>query len=154
MNATPMLSIKPYLIKAYYEWIIDSGCTPYVLIQANLPHVQVPAQYIDPEDETIVFNIDPQAVQNLDWQKNKLIFQASINTIIHYISIPYYAIIEIFAEENEEGARFAIDPKEVEKISVLLSDSSDKKEKKPGSKTQLPPYLRILRPDSSEDSNS
>ena len=34
-----MISKKPYLLKANYDWIIDSKWTPYLLVNAEYPLV-------------------------------------------------------------------------------------------------------------------
>ena len=41
-----MKSSRPYLVRALYDWIVDNGCTPYVLIDAHIPGVEVPQQYV------------------------------------------------------------------------------------------------------------
>lgn len=37
-----MTSNKPYLIRAFYDWIVDNDLTPYILVDASNPNVQVP----------------------------------------------------------------------------------------------------------------
>ena len=58
-----MNSSRPYLVRALYDWIVDNGCTPYVLIDAHVQGVEVPQQYV--KDGQIVLNISPGAVANL-----------------------------------------------------------------------------------------
>ena len=41
--STPMTSSRPYLVRALYEWILDNGCTPHVVVDALLEGVEVPA---------------------------------------------------------------------------------------------------------------
>lgn len=41
-----MTSNKPYFIRALYEWILDNTCTPYIVVDATLPFVEVPEQFI------------------------------------------------------------------------------------------------------------
>ena len=41
-----MTSSRPYLIRALYQWIVDNGVTPYVLVDASVEGVDVPSQYI------------------------------------------------------------------------------------------------------------
>ncbi|HDK02697.1 MAG TPA: ClpXP protease specificity-enhancing factor, partial [Gammaproteobacteria bacterium] len=56
-------STRPYLIRAIYEWTLDSGLTPYLLVDATAPGACVPEQYVD--KGKIILNIAPQAVQGL-----------------------------------------------------------------------------------------
>ena len=33
-----MTSSKPYLIRALYDWIVDNGCTPHLLVETKDTH--------------------------------------------------------------------------------------------------------------------
>lgn len=45
-DAPAMTSNRPYLLRALYEWIADNGMTPYLLVDAAVEGVQVPAAAI------------------------------------------------------------------------------------------------------------
>ena len=45
-DAAPMSSHRPYLLRALYEWIVDNGMTPHVLVDAGQPGVRVPAHAV------------------------------------------------------------------------------------------------------------
>jgi stringent starvation protein B len=51
---------RPYLVRALFDWIVDNNCTPYIILSAGLPGVDVPLEYV--EDGKIVLNISPTAV--------------------------------------------------------------------------------------------
>ena len=55
-----MLSNKPYLIRAFYEWIVDNDCTPFLVVNANYPRCNVPKEHI--ENGEITLNISPNAM--------------------------------------------------------------------------------------------
>ena len=38
-NTTPK---RPYLLRAFYEWIVDNGMTPHIMVDARSEQVQVP----------------------------------------------------------------------------------------------------------------
>jgi stringent starvation protein B len=99
-----VLSNKPYLIRAFYQWILDSGCTPYVVINATSPRCRVPVEYI--ENGEITLNISPIAVRNLNITNDLLEFSASFSGVIHFISAPTKAILAIYANENQQGMFF------------------------------------------------
>ena len=40
------VSRRPYLLRAMHEWIIDSGHTPHVIVDAVRPGVEVPIAYV------------------------------------------------------------------------------------------------------------
>lgn len=99
-----MLSNKPYLIRAFYEWIVDSDCTPYVVINANFPRVNVPNEYI--ENGEITLNVSPTAVRDLKIGNDFLEFHASFSGVVHIISAPIKSLLAIYANENQQGMFF------------------------------------------------
>ena len=42
MTSIRMSSNRPYLLRAMYDWISDNGLTPYILVDATAPGVDVP----------------------------------------------------------------------------------------------------------------
>lgn len=99
-----MLSNRPYLLRAFYQWIIDSGCTPILVIDANHPRCKIPMDYA--EGGEIVFNISPAAIRDLKMGNDLIEFKASFSGVIHIISAPIKAILAVYAEENGEGIFF------------------------------------------------
>src|SRR5690348_12450670 len=102
-----MLSNKPYLMRAFYDWIVDSGFTPLVALNANNPKCRIPADYAT--DGEIVFNISPSAIRDLKVTNVGIEFRASFTGVIHFISAPIKAVNAIYAEENNEGVFFDAD---------------------------------------------
>ncbi|MFM8454334.1 MAG: stringent starvation protein B, partial [Gammaproteobacteria bacterium] len=108
-----MTPSKPYVVKAFYDWILDNHCTPYLLVDASYPGVKVPQNYVS-ENNQIVLNINPSAVESLviGIQKNNpssaknLRFNASFGGVLNYLIVPYPAILAIYAKENGEGMMF------------------------------------------------
>lgn len=99
-----MLSNRPYLLRAFYQWIVDSACTPILVIDANNPRCKIPMDYA--EGGEIVFNISPAAIRDLKIANDIVEFKASFSAVIHIISAPIKAILAIYAEENGEGIFF------------------------------------------------
>ena len=60
MSSTPK---RPYLIRALHQWIEDNSNTPYMLIDANYPGVEVPAEHV--KKGQIVLNFSSSATGNL-----------------------------------------------------------------------------------------
>lgn len=102
-----MLSNKPYLIRAFFEWIIDSKCTPFLIVNANFPRCKVPSDYV--EDGQITLNISPEAIRDLRLGNDFIEFRASFSGIVHIISVPVKAILAIYAHENGQGMFFDIE---------------------------------------------
>lgn len=101
----PMMSLRPYLLRAYYDWITDSNLTPYVVVDAVPPTVKVPTEYI--ENGRITLNISQIAVNNLNLQGAKIEFDASFGGQVHHIYAPISAILAVYAQENGRGIVFA-----------------------------------------------
>ncbi len=111
-----MLSNRPYLLRAFYQWIADSGCTPILVIDATQPRCKIPMEYV--EGGEIVFNISPTAVRDIKMGNELIEFKASFSGVIHIIAAPIKAVLAIYAEENGEGLFFDAE-EEVSGSSVI-----------------------------------
>lgn len=99
-----MTSNKPYLLRAFYEWILDNHLTPYVVVNAEDPGVQVPQQYVDAGK--IVLNVAPSAVQGLIINNEVVQFNARFAGIPMHVYAPIHAVTAIYAKENGQGMIF------------------------------------------------
>lgn len=99
-----MTSNRPYLMRAFYDWILDNDCTPYIVVEADMPHVNVPPQTV--KDGQVVLNVSPSAVHALQMNKEQLTFSARFGGVPHDVYIPMYAISAIYAKENGSGTMF------------------------------------------------
>lgn len=99
-----MTSNRPYLLRAFYDWILDNDCTPYIVVDAGMAHVQVPEQAV--KDGQVVLNISPTAVQALDMTKQHVSFSARFGGVPFEVYVPMYAISAIYARENGAGTMF------------------------------------------------
>ncbi len=99
-----MLSNKPYLIRAFFDWIVDSKATPLLVVDATFPRCNVPQEYI--ENGEIILNISPDAIRDLKISNTLVEFKASFSGIAHLISVPVKAVLAIYTEENGQGMFF------------------------------------------------
>ncbi|AWD32159.1 Stringent starvation protein B [Candidatus Kinetoplastibacterium sorsogonicusi] len=97
---------KPYLIRAIYNWCIDNKYLPYILVYID-ENLQIPL-YLKNQD-SIVFNIDPEAVYNLEINNHFINFEARFNGNKELLSINIDNIISIYAYENQIGLHFDIE---------------------------------------------
>lgn len=102
-----MNSSRPYLLRAFYEWIVDNHCTPYIVVNADMPNTDVPREYV--EDGRIVLNVAPGAVRSLLMQNDHLEFQARFAGVPFSIYAPMRAVTAIYAKENGRGMVFKDD---------------------------------------------
>ena len=103
-----MTSSRPYLIRALYQWIVDNGVTPYILVDAAYQDVEVPKQYI--QDNKIVLNIAPMAVQGLVLGDRDITFNARFAGQPTDVYVPTDAVLAIYARENGQGMMFSEEP--------------------------------------------
>ena len=99
-----MTSKKPYLIRAVYEWLIDNGATPYLLVDTSFEEVIVPEASIN--DSKIVLNIAPDAVQHYEANNENIYFSARFSGKRMELFIPIDAVLGIYSKENNQGMFF------------------------------------------------
>ncbi|MFC0322658.1 ClpXP protease specificity-enhancing factor [Gallibacterium melopsittaci] len=151
---------RPYLLRAYFDWLVDNDLTPYLVVDANYPHVEVPVEYV--RDGQIVLNLSPNAVGNLSLGNEEIRFSARFQGVIRHIVIPLGAALAIYARENGDGVMFepeeAYDVEELDTeqpfgfqeivdIPTNSSSKNNKKENKKAEKTtteKKTSHLRIL----------
>lgn len=99
-----MTSSRPYLLRAIYEWIVDNGCTPHLLVDATLPGVKVPTNHV--KDGQIVLNVAPSAVSGLVMDAQALACSARFGGVAMELYVPISAILGVYARENGRGMMF------------------------------------------------
>jgi len=99
-----MTSSRPYLIRAIHEWILDNEHTPYILVNAIADNVVVPQQHI--ENDKIILNLGPRAIQSLHLGNELIEFEARFSGAAMIVSIPPTAVMAIYARENGQGMIF------------------------------------------------
>lgn len=100
---------RPYLLRALYDWIVDSDLTPYVLVNAEAAGVAVPGDYV--RDGKIVLNVAPHAVAELSMDKDALACKCRFGGRPFAVYLPMPSIEAIYAHETGEGMAFdALDP--------------------------------------------
>lgn len=104
MEMSELSPRRPYLLRAFYEWLLDNDLTPHVVVDISLPDVQVPLEYA--RDGQIVLNIAPRAVGNLQLTNDSVSFSARFGGIPRQVYVPMAAVLAIYARENGAGTMF------------------------------------------------
>lgn len=73
MDLSQLTPRRPYLLRAFYEWLLDNQLTPHGG-GCDAHGVQVPMEYA--RDGQIVLNIAPRAVGNLELANDEVRFNA------------------------------------------------------------------------------
>lgn len=123
-----MVSTKPYLIRAIFEWCLDQGFVPYLTVAVD-GNTRVPRGHV--KDGQITLNIGPEATQQLMMGNEEISFQARFNGAAFAVSVPVGAVAAIFARENGQGMAFEIEPAgdEVEPAPEIEPDEPPAPEK-------------------------
>lgn len=103
-----MLSSRPYLARALYEWLLDNDHTPYLVVDAEGAGVQVPEQFV--QNGQIVLNIAPGAVRELNMANDAVTFNARFGGHPMQVIVPSESLIAIYAREDGVGMVFGHEP--------------------------------------------
>ena len=129
-----MTSSQPYLIRAIYDWVIDNGFTPYLLVNAENDYAMIPRDFV--EDGKIVLNINPSAISDLQLGNDYIMFNARFSGKAMEVSVPVVAVLAIYARENGQGMMFDenntnLPPTPPENHTPPVQPKSPKKSQKP-----------------------
>ncbi|GLX79025.1 stringent starvation protein B [Thalassotalea insulae] len=149
-----MTSTKPYIVRAFYDWISDNQLTPYIVVDVSVYGVMVPMGYVN--DGQIVLNISSSAVGSIAMAGEQIEFSARFGGKLEHLVVPYGAVAAIYAKENGAGTNLAIEHPEVSEpdegeqdTGVSLSSVSSEKSiesaqsDKPKSKGR--PSLKVIK---------
>lgn len=132
-----MTSSRPYLVRAMYQWIVDNGLTPHILVDATADDVMVPEQHI--QDGKIVLNIAPMAIQGLTLGDADITFSARFSGKSQSLYIPIQAVLAVYARENGQGMMFSEDEDDGYTTGEPSDDDNDPDPDKPR------PTLRVVK---------
>ena len=85
---------RPYMLRAFYDWLVDNDLTPHLVVAATLPGVRVPEEFI--QDGQIILNVAPRAVGNLQLGDDEITFNARFSGRPHTVIVPLYAVQAIY----------------------------------------------------------
>ncbi|MDU8924850.1 ClpXP protease specificity-enhancing factor [Pasteurellaceae bacterium LIM206] len=148
---------RPYLLRAYYDWLVDNSLTPYLVVDATYYGVNVPVEYV--KDGQIVLNLSAGAVANLQLANDAIVFNARFRGIPRDVYIPMGAALAIYARENGDGVMFepeavydeldraptAEQPLGFENAVDKPASSKTEKTEPTNQKKKAPSHLRIVK---------
>jgi stringent starvation protein B len=102
-----MTSNQPYLLRAFYEWIVDNNLTPYIVVNALYPGVLVPQEHV--RDGQIVLNIAPASCNKFVMGNVEISFDARFGGVPRNLLVPCKAVLAIYAKENGAGTVFTLE---------------------------------------------
>ena len=128
---------RPYLLRAYYDWLVDNDFTPYLVVDANYYGTNVPVEYV--KDGQIVLNLSAGATGNLQLTNDFIQFNARFQGVARELYIPMGAALAIYAREN--GDELNREPTSEQPLSFAEAVDKPKTEKKPQKSAS---HLRIV----------
>ncbi|MHA7840534.1 MAG: ClpXP protease specificity-enhancing factor SspB [Gammaproteobacteria bacterium] len=99
-----MNSPKPFLVRAFHEWILHNEKTPYMLVDTRHPRLRIPEQFV--HSEKIALDLSTHAVRHLALGDETVEFSASFSGVLSHVVIPMEAVEGIYAQENKLGMMF------------------------------------------------
>ena len=148
-----MTSNKPYIVRAFYDWISDNQLTPYIVVDATVYGVIVPMAFVN--DGQIVLNVSAGAVGSISLGNDEIVFTARFGGRLEHITVPYGAIAAIYAKENGAGTAFEVEHIEApveEEPGISLATASEQSEsldqdsdKKTEEKSKGKPSLKVVK---------
>ncbi|MGV8926784.1 MAG: ClpXP protease specificity-enhancing factor [Ewingella sp.] len=169
MEMNDMSPRRPYLLRAFYEWLLDNQLTPHLVVDVAMPGVMVPMEFA--RDGQIVLNVAPRAVGNLELGNDDVRFNARFGGVSRNVFVPIAAVLAIYARENGAGTMFEPeaayesegafeghndddnnnkDPSSAPTMSVIDGDLPDVAEESPDYEPPTPPRggrpsLRVVK---------
>jgi stringent starvation protein B len=116
-----------------YQWIVDNGMTPHLLVDTSGGDCLVPIEHV--QDSKIVLNIAPMAISGLTLGDDVITFSARFSGKSQSILAPVQTVLAIYAKENGQGMMFSED----ENASETGNDDGDPDPDKPK------PTLRVVK---------
>lgn len=99
---------RPFLLRAFYDWLLDNQLTPHLVVDVTRAGVMVPMEYA--RDGQIVLNIAPRAVGNLELGDDAVRFSARFGGVPRQVYVPMAAVMAIYSRENGAGTMFEPEP--------------------------------------------
>lgn len=101
------MSSRPFLVQAIFDWVIENGYTPFLMIDTTVEGVCVPPQHI--VDDEIVLNLSADAISHFVLNKEYIQFKTRFNAKIEEIYAPMEAVKALYGKEDMSGIGFAPD---------------------------------------------
>ncbi len=148
-----MVSLRPYMIRAIYEWAVDNEWTPMLGVR-NEDAAAAGAQ----QEPYVFYNIAPQAVRDLVIDEDGVRFHARFGGRSVFVEIGIAQVISVFCKETQAGVSLVArpdelrDPRDLPAGMMFVSDlmpqdtvPMPEKQAQSSAKAERP-HLRLVRP--------
>lgn len=119
--------IKPYIIRAYWEWIVDNNEIPMIRIVRKFTPTTVFPDGLDPD--TVTLDVSIESCPNFEIDNDFIHMKTRFGGTSWKLKIDIGAVVAIFSHEGTRGTV----------LPVFISDGVDLSDAKPESSDQSPP---------------
>jgi len=120
-----MKPINKHMIKAAIDWVLESLCTPHLVVNSTYPSTVVPQQFV--KDNQILLNINPSAIQDYNYEDDMISFVARFQGKTENIYIPTGAVLGITAPESGAFLPLPVmQPPEEDPVQAKSDETDDK----------------------------
>lgn len=130
-----MVDQRPFMMNAYRDWIMASGCSPYFQVKAD--GASVPREHV--KNGKIILNTSSVAIKDFLLNEHGMMFSARFGGKDFPIFVPIKNIETVYSRETGDGCHFASAEEvfsDMEGVEVL----SEKKEEK-----KKAPFLSVVK---------
>lgn len=125
-----MRSRRPYLLRAMYEWMVDTRQTPHILVDARQDGVVVPQASV--HEGRIVLNIGTSAAHRLVLGNEQVEFDARFGGVSHHVVVPLAAVLAVYARETGQGMMFGLEDGEPVEAPAAAGEGFEPEDPTPG----------------------
>ncbi len=93
-----MTSFNPHIFKAFYDWLLENDITPHLVVNADLPGVVVPREFV--HQHVIILSISPLATRDFIIHSTGITFMARFHGVEQQVVVPFRSMQELFAVET------------------------------------------------------
>ena len=122
-------------MRALYDWIVDSGEVPNILVDAEIDGVVVPQEHV--RDGQIVLNISPQAVRNLSLGNEYIMCEGRFSGRSIELILPVESVRAIYCRDSGQGLAF--DDEDMMTDEVAFSADGVSRPQDPDTSADAPP---------------
>lgn len=102
-----MTGLRPYLIQAVIDWVVDNDCTPHAAIDCTVPGTEGVADYAT--DGKLVLNLSAKATRNLRIDDHAMRLDCRFRGRAVHVDVPIGAVFCVFARETGQGLPLGVE---------------------------------------------
>lgn len=136
-----MTSLRPHLVRALIDWIVENDQTPHVIIDCTVDNVDAPMDQA--QDGKLVLNVSARATRNLLIDAQWLHVDCRFSGRSMRIQAPIGAIVGVYSKEGGAGMVFEPEPADQADSEAENADASP--EAAPKQPRQGGPKLTLVK---------